>query len=434
VLKLFLPRLGQTMEEALLESWVVSPGVPFAIGEVLYEVETEKVTAGVEATVAGSIVRALAADGDRLEVGALLAVIAEPGEAPTEEQIDAFLAGDEVVPQVPAAATAADPAPEVTASPTPGGSTEPVRAMPKTRALARSLDVDIAAVAVASPGALVTEDQVRAVAASSAEPVRPVVSAAQEFTRPPATEPPPVTPSAAIPAVAPSVPLPDGIEIRERRRLSGIHRRMADVTSRTWTTVPQFSQSVDVDASGWSRRRDELRTLTAMEVGYTDVILSMMVRAVQEVPEVNSSYAGEELVIYRDVNISIAVDSPQGLQVPVLHRMQDLSDAGRARLLRDRTAKAREGTLGLDDVKGGTITMSNLGRYGIEGGMPMLTTPQAAIVFVGAIVPRVVPVADGIGVRPICTIVTAFDHRAVDGATAARFTSTLRRLLQEDPR
>ncbi len=430
MLKLFLPRLGQTMEEALLEVWVVSPGTPFEIGAVLYEVETEKVTTGVEATVAGTIVRSLAADGDRVEVGTLLAVIAEPGEMPTESEIDAFISGEPIASDVPAPPVPIVEAPPAATDIPPGDDgSEPVRAMPKTRALAKALGVDIAAVAPRSPGEVITEDRVRAgVDAPAATP-------AVTPPAPTAVLAPVVAPLAVpAPATAPvePAPLPDGIDIRERRRLSGIQRRMAEVTTRTWTTVPQFSQSVDVDASSWERRRDELRTLTAMDVGYTDLILSAMVRAVQEVPEVNSSYAGEELLIYRDINISIAVDSPQGLQVPVLHRMQDLSEAGRARLLRDRTARAREGALGLDDVKGGTITMSNLGRYGIEGGMPMLTTPQAAIVFVGAIVPKVIPAAGGIAVRPMCTIVTAFDHRAVDGATAARFTSTLRGLLQED--
>jgi pyruvate dehydrogenase E2 component (dihydrolipoamide acetyltransferase) len=417
------------MEEARLESWLVPPGVSFAIGEVLYEVETEKVTTGVEATVAGSIVRALVADGDQLEVGALLAVIADPGERPTPDQIDAFVAGREFA-EPPAASNLSSDDQQERVSALPAEATasanelaQPSRAMPKTRALAKSIGVDLAEVRPLVPGAVITEQQVRAAALARAG--SEIVSAP---TRQPVAERP------NLEALAPAPSTPEGIEVRERRRLSGIQRRMADVTARTWTTVPHFSQSVDIDASGWQRRRDMLRDMTGMKVGYTDLILTAMVRAVQEVPDVNSSYLGDELVIYRDVNISIAVDSPHGLQVPVLHRMQDLSEAGRARLLRDRTAKARDGSLGLDDVKGGTITMSNLGRFGIEGGMPMLTTPQAAIVFVGAIVPRVVPVAEGIGVRPICTLVTAFDHRALDGATAARFTSALRRLLQEETR
>ena len=419
MLKLFLPRLGQTMEEALIEAWVVLPGTSFAIGEVLYEVETEKVTTGVEATVAGTIVRSMVADGDRVEVGTLLAVIAEPGETPGEAEIDAFVSGEPVSPDVPPAPLAPpESSPALTGTPPVAVVSEPVRAMPKTRALAKTLNVDLTTVADASPGAVITEDQVRAAVGgphSPAPPPRPVMVPVQ------------------VADPAEPAPVPEGIDIRERRPLSRIQRRMAEITTRTWTTVPQFSQSVDVDASSWERRRDQLRTLTGMDVGYTDLILSAIVGAVQEVPEVNCSYAGVELLIYRDINLSIAVDSVHGLQVPVLHGMQDLSEAGRARLLRVRTAKAREGALGLDDVQGGTITMSNLGRFGIEGGMPMVTTPQVAIVFVGAVVPKVVPVADGIGVRPMCTIVNAFDHRAVDGATAARFTSTLRRRLQEGP-
>jgi pyruvate dehydrogenase E2 component (dihydrolipoamide acetyltransferase) len=422
MLKLFLPRLGQTMEEALLEGWIVQPGVSFSVGDPLYEVETEKVTVRVDATIAGSVARAMVRDGDQLEVGALLAVIAEPGEQPTGAEIDAFLTGVARTADIsPSEAAHSEALASLEVAPV--RSDEPVRAMPKARALARDLGIDIGSIAARSPGQLVTEEQVR-VAATPA----------------PAT-PTPLSIPAPLVAVASVVatPLPlvtarqpaGGIDVRERRRLSGIARRMAEVTARTWSTVPQFSQSIDVSALNWAERRDRLRAQTAIDVGYTDLILNAMVRAVQEVPEANSSYTEETLTIYRDVNISIAVDSPEGLQVPVLHRMQDLSEAGRARLLRERTAKAREGALTLDDVQGGTITMSNLGRFGIEGGMPMVTAPQATVVFVGAIVPRVVPVEAGIGVRPVCTIVTAFDHRAVDGATAARFTAALRRLLQE---
>jgi pyruvate dehydrogenase E2 component (dihydrolipoamide acetyltransferase) len=422
------------MEEALLASWLVRPGQAFAIGDVLYEVETEKVTTGVEATVAGSLVRVLVAEDERVDVGAVLGVIAEPGEQPSEAEIDAFLSGAVVVPEA-AAPTEADapvPAPASESPVLPG----PVRAMPRTRALARDLGVSLEALAATRPGELVTEGDVRAAAAAAAAPPAPapapVVAAAPVPPPAPVVAPAPAAVPAPAPVAAPA-PAPEptpGVDVRERRRLGPVARRMADVTARSWATVPQFSQSIDVDTSTWAERREAMRTATALPVGYTDLIIGSLVRAVQDVPEVNSTFGGDDLVIYRDINLSLAVDTPDGLQVPVLHRLQDLSDAGRARLLRDRADKAREGRLGLDDVQGGTITLSNLGMFGVEGGMPMVTAPQACIVFVGAVVKKVVPVGDGIAVRPMCTVVTSFDHRALDGATAARFTAALRRHLQ----
>lgn len=424
--KLYLPRLGQTMEEALLVGWLVEPGQDFAAGTPLYEVETEKVTTGVEATVSGRLVRLLAEPDDRIEVGALLAVIAEPGESPADADIDRFLRDeDDGEPPGPAPAELpADPAPvrpvEVARAAVPEAAGEvaiPVRAMPRTRALARELGVDLTPLARQAGGGLVTEEQVRA-AATASEP------AATAACANPVPDPVPAPQQPVTPALA-------GVRVRERRRLSPIARRMADVVSRSWSEVPQFSQSVQVDAGSWRARRDALRQQTGVDIGYTDLVLAALVRAVQEVPEVNSTFAGDHLVVYRDINVSVAVDTPAGLQVPVLHGLQDYTVEGIARRLREKTRKAREDALTADDVRGGTITFSNLGRYGIEGGMPLVTAPQTCIVFVGALVDRVVAVNGGVAVRPGCTVVNSFDHRSVDGATAARFTAALRRALEE---
>lgn len=433
--KLFLPRLGQTMSEALFVGWLVGQGAEFDTGTPLYEVETEKVATGVEATIPGRLVRVLAAADEQLAVGALLGVIASPGENPSESEVDAFLAGDAAAPPT---------APEPEAEPASTGATErpdpalikpatdPVRAMPRTRALARDQGIDIARVRGTGADGLVTEEDVAAFAAASVVPEPTVVASAPPSVSVPVAAPPAPAPVPAAASAAVAAPLVAGdVAVRARRRLNPVARRMAEVVARSWSQVPQFSQSVTVDATTWRARRDRLRTESGDAIGYTDMVLAAVVRAAQEVPEVNASFAGDELVIYRDVNVSVAVDTPSGLQVPVLHHLQDFTVGGISRLLRDVTARAREDRLTRDDVRGGTITVSNLGGFGIEGGFPMVTAPQTCIVFVGAVTDRVVAVEGGIGVRPTLTVVNAFDHRAVDGATAARFTNTLRRYLEE---
>lgn len=424
MLKLILPRLGQTMEEARLEAWMIGPGIAFSAGHVLYEVETEKVTTGVEATVDGTLVRRLVDDGAELHVGAVLAVIAEPGEEPTEAEIDAFLDGaDMATPEAPpGSADASD-----IASP-PRHSV--VRAMPRTRALARELGVDLSGLEPDQRSGRVTEEAVRAASKPTPIPdiqqqVAPSPSPTTAVIPAPVMRAPDRAPQDALPEMA------GGPAIREARPIGPVGRRMAEVLTKSWATVPQFSQSVTVDTSPWPARRARMREQTGLDIGYTDLMIAALVRAVQDVPEINSSFAGDVLRIYHDINISLAVDSPQGLQVPVLHRLQELSDAGRARVLRERTGQARDGSLSLDDVTGGTITLSNLGMYGIEGGVPLVTFPQTCIVFIGTISKQVVPVGDAIGIRPMCPIVCSFDHRAVDGATAARFMAALKRHLQE---
>lgn len=426
--KLMLPRLGQTMEEALLVAWVVPLGQEFEVGEVLYEVETEKVTTGVQATLPGRLVRLRAAEEDLLQVGQVLAVIADPGESPSDADIENFLSGmagivDDVSGE-PVLATAPE---QVLAPVLPAASETPkvsetsagsdtVRAMPRIRALARSLGVDLSQFASTGDG-LITEAQVREAAAQQVpEPMKPVATAAKE-----AASPLQVSESQAIP----------DIRIRERRRLTPVARRMAEVVARSWSQVPQFSQSVQVDCSRWRSRRNELRLELGLDIGYTELILAALVRAVHDVPEVNGSFDGDALVLYSDVNVSLAVDTPSGLQVPVLHSLQDFTLAGISRALRQQATKARADELTRDDVRGGTITMSNLGMFGIEGGAPVVTAPQSCIVFIGAMTERVVVIDGGIGVRPMCTVVNSFDHRAVDGATAAKFTVALRRHLEE---
>lgn len=436
--KLLLPRLGQTMEEALLVGWLVEPGQPFEVGTSLYEVETEKVTTAVEATVSGRLVRVLADNDDQVQVGAVLGVVAADGEVVTDAEVDAFLGG--VSPSMPDADSDSPPPPAASdASPvrddgrrSPGevlasrGSGERVRAMPRTRALARSLGVDLESVRGTGLKGLVLESDVE-----SAAGLRTPRGAAPTAVAAPSRPQPAPLAEEAIPAVAaPAVRPADG-EVLERRRLGRVARRMADAVSRSWSTVPQFSQSVTVDASGWKAQRDRLRQETGEQIGYTEMLLSALVSAVHQVPEVNSTLIGDELVVYRDINISIAVDTPSGLQVPVLHRLQELTTAGISRRLKDVADRARADRLTLDDVAGGTMTLSNLGMYGIEDGFPMVTAPQSCIVFAGAVTDRVVAIGDTIGVRPTMTLVTAFDHRALDGATAARFTSALRTFLQE---
>ena len=345
----------------------------------------------------------------------------------TDVDVDDLLQGSSTSATPAAAVGEAPPAPSLPEEPV-DRSREPVRAMPRTRALARSLGVDLGTIRGTGPGGLVLESDIEPSAG-----IEPVAAAA------PATAAASAAAAAQVPASAPvaetaTAPAQDalpGVEIRERRRQSRVARRMAEVVARSWSTVPQFSQSVTVDAATWRSRRDRLREETGEQVGYTELLLAALVRAVHEVPEVNSSLAGDELVVYRDINVSIAVDTPAGLQVPVLHGLQELTTAGISRRLKDVAERARADRLTVEDVSGGTITLSNLGMYGIEDGFPMVTAPQSCIVFAGAVTDRVVAVGDTIGVRPTMTLVTAFDHRALDGATAARFTSALRRFLQE---
>jgi pyruvate dehydrogenase E2 component (dihydrolipoamide acetyltransferase) len=199
---------------------------------------------------------------------------------------------------------------------------------------------------------------------------------------------------------------------------------MADVVARSWSEVPQFVQQIWVDATGLVARRKR------DGVSYTDLIIDAIVDAVAEVPDVNASYRDGEIVVYEDVNLSVAVATDGGLVVPVVHRAQALDSAERGHRLRELVERAQAGRLAPEDVASGTITLSNLGMYGVETGTPLVTHPQAAIVFAGAMKDRVVAVDGRVEVRPTIGFAVGFDHRVVDGARAATFVAALRRGLE----
>ena len=429
--RLILPRLGQTMAEGLVTAWLVDEGSSYAAGTPLYEVETEKVTTLVEATLPGTLLKILVGADSLVVVGTLLAVAADPGEIAIPEAVAGFIRGDEASPmrsnehQSRPSEDRISPLSSTHETPTS------VRAMPRTRKLARGSGIELGTLLGAGTGGLVLESQVAAlVTASTPAGVefgdRPVASGGSGTTV--------LVPSdAPRPTRGPEpmrAPLPTDVQQRERRPLGPIARRMSQVVTSSWSQVPQFTQFITVDATAWYSRREALRNQLGLDIGYTDMILDAVLKAAQEVPEANSSFDDEALVLWRDVNISIAVDSPAGLVVPVLRTAQDFTLEGRTRRTRELVDRAKSGTLTLDDVTAGTITVSNLGMYGIEGGVPLVTTPQATIVFLGAVRDVVVAVDGGIGIRKEVSVAASFDHRALDGATGARFTAALGRHLE----
>ena len=365
---LMLPRLGQTMEAGTIVTWFVQEGQAYEVGDLLYEVETEKNRVEVEAKLPGVIAKLAVPEDEQVPVGALLAVVADPGEQLSDEQVQAALqatAGQEEVE--------------------PAARRGPARAMPRAKRLAAELGVDLATVAGTGPDGTITEADVR-----------------QAGKR--------------------------GVAVRERRPVRGIARAQAEQMTRSWQ-IPQFSQDVEVDVGNLRQRRARLRD-QGVQATVTDLVIDAVVGAVAKVPEVNSTFTGEEIIVYEPVNVSVAVATDAGLVVPVLHDCQAKSLKERAAGLTAIAERARAGALTPEDSTGGTITVSNLGTAGVETGVPLLNAPQACIVFTGATVDKPV-VRDGqVTIRPMMHVVIAYDHRVLDGLTASRFTAAVREALE----
>ncbi len=364
-----LPRMGQSMTEATLVSWERTTGDAVAAGDVVATIETDKTEVEIEAPSAGVLGVLRAHEGDLYPVGTVLAYVLADGEP---EPADAT---PEPADATPASTSAAPP---------------PVRAerrpvSPRARRMADDLDIDLACVSGTGPDGLVTEDDVQAAAAARA----------------------PMSGDRARPLSA--------REKTVRRNLTA-----------SWAQAPHFTQMVDADVTAASARRRAHDGVT-----FNDLVVRALARALRAVPECNVRFADDSVLELDDVDIAIAVDTPAGLILPVVRRA-DLLDidtlAGRTREL---AVRARTTGLAIGDVGAASATVSNLGAYGIRAGTAVLPVEQAVLVFVGAIEERAVVRDGAIVVRSMCTLSVTYDHRVVDGITAARLTTTIATLLEQ---
>jgi len=384
-----MPKLGHAMTEGTVLHWHKSAGEPVKQGEPVLTVETDKAEVEVEAPTTGVLARLSAAEGEVVQVGGELAVIALNGESiPAETAKPASTA--------PAAAA---PAPK--ASPAAPARQGRVLASPRAKRIATEAGVDLADIAGSGPDGMITEDDVRRAAA------RPSAAA----------------PSASAQSTVSLAPA-------RREKLTRIQAVGARNLTQSWQQVPHFVQMVRVDMSRAMEKR-RAANASGAKITMTDLILAAVVDALRENPRVNASYSDGEMLIFDRINLGIAVDTPDGLLVPVIHDAQSLDLAGISARASEQAAKARDKKLTPFDMEGATFTVSNLGAYGIENGTPVIFAPQVALMFVGAIRDEVLAINGKAEVRPAMQIAIAYDHRGIDGATASRFTTRVRQLLED---
>jgi pyruvate dehydrogenase E2 component (dihydrolipoamide acetyltransferase) len=214
--------------------------------------------------------------------------------------------------------------------------------------------------------------------------------------------------------------------------VGSIWHRMADRTTESWQTAPHFYLSRDVDATRLNAWRDSARRRAGYErVTHTDLLVKIAAAALARHPRVNATWRDGGIVENADVNVGVAVAVEDGLVVPVVHGADRLELRGVVERRAELVERARAGHLRPDDVGGGTFTISNLGMYGVDAFAAILNASQAAILAVGRIADRIVPVDGRPEVRPMCTLTLSFDHRVVDGARGAQFLETLAELIEE---
>jgi len=429
-----MPKPGQMTEECTITTWFKREGDPVAKGDILFEIETDKSAMEVESFEAGVLLRQLVAEGDTVPVNAICAYVGEAGETIAEEALEP------VAPPSPGRDGAATPAAAIVSASSPaavgasgptaiGGSAaaasaplpSPTRRLaisPRASRLAGEAGLDPRALAGTGPDGRIVERDVRAaVAARAGGPAAPSSAAGAA---------PPT--ASAVPVATIAVP-PVGGE-GEPRPLSRMRRLIAERLTQSWTSTPHFTVTVAVDVTALLALRGELRAGGA-NLTVTDFVLAATAQTLAEFPDVNSRTDGISIWPRRRVHLGLAVSLPGGLVVPVIR------DADRLSLgeLHDRAAalaaRAREGTLAVDDMTGSTFTVSNLGMFEVEEFSAIINPGEAAILAVASAVPTAVAIGDGLAVRSIMKLTLSADHRAVDGELGARFLGAIRRRLED---
>ena len=445
--EIVMPRLSDTMEEGTILRWLVGEGEHVRRGQEIVEIETDKATMTYESDLDG-VLAIVAAEGDTLPVGALIAHVATPDQAQTPEAGDADesqAAGD--TPGVPEEASGGEDrsgvstptvraeslreaAPAEATSASPHG--ERVKASPLARRIARDSDIDLRTLTGSGPGGRIVKADVQAAGApattgtTAARPAAPATGAL-----PPGAEAAP-PPGGGLAGVSTAKGETTVLELSRTQQT--IARRMAESKA----TIPHFALQADIDMQECVALRAELKRLGHADAPtYNDMVVKACALALREHPRANSSYRDGRLQLHGRINVGVAVatesEEPAGgaLIVPTVFDA-DLKSLGEiARETRALAARVRDGSITPPELGGGTFTVSNLGMFGVTSFTAIINPPQAAILSVGAVGTRPVVREDGeITARQTMTVTLACDHRILYGADAALFLARIRELLE----
>jgi 2-oxoisovalerate dehydrogenase E2 component (dihydrolipoyl transacylase) len=384
VKEFLVPDLGEGLEDATITGWSVAVGDDVELNQTLCTVETNKAEVEIPSPYAGRVVELGGAEGDTLNVGAMLVRIATDTPAP--------VASEDGSPKRKPVLVGYGADDEMDSS-RRGSVSERPRAKPPVRKLAAELNVDLSAVAGSGADGVITREDVLAAAGRSA-------------------------------------PTPEMVAVR------GVQAEMAHRMTLSRGQIPDAHAGVQVDCSSLIRMRDRLRENVDDESPITPFVLTLrlLTIALQHHPHLNSTWVdttdGPQIHLHSAVHLGFGVAAPRGLLVPVVSDAQDKTTRELARMVARLIHDARAGTLKPAELQGSTFTVSNFGALGLDEGVPVINYPEAAILGMGSLKPRPVAVDGEVVVRPTMSLTCAFDHRIVDGAAVAAFLGELRELVE----
>jgi len=389
-----VPTLGESITEATVGEWLKQPGEAVAADEPIASLETDKVSVEVPSPVAGVMGEHAVKVGDTVQVGALLATVGEGGAG-----------------AAPAAPAASAPAPAAPAQPEQPSGDAAAALSPSVRRAVLEHGVDPATIKGTGKDGRLTKEDVAAAASS----------------KPAAT--PAATPSPAQPAAG-------GGRKEERVKMTRLRQTIAKRLKEAQNTAAMLTTFNDVDMTAVIEARAKYKDLFekkhGVRLGFMGFFVKAATMALKDIPSVNASIEGDEIVYHDYADISVAVSAPNGLVVPVIRDAQDLSVAGIEKTIGDFGRRAKDGSLKMDEMKGGTFTISNGGVFGSLMSTPIINPPQSAVLGLHRIEERPVVVNGQVVVRPMMYLALSYDHRLIDGREAVTFLVALKNAI-EDP-
>jgi len=413
-----MPQLGESITEGTISKWLKKPGDQVKKYEGLVEIITDKVNAEVPAPLSGVLKEIKVKEGATVTVGTEIAVIEETAAA-TPSAPKSQPAPQAATPQPATPIAAPAPAEESAIEGQGGGSTEGrTRLSPAVRALIeehRISDAELSRIEGSGIGGRISKKDVEDYVAKRAQPAAANGEQRQQAPAAPATAPAP-TPGTTVP-------------------LSPMRRAIAANMLKSKQTIPHAWTVAEVDMTNVVRFRqkvkDSFKEREGIDLTYVPIIVKAVVEGLKAVPILNASWSDQGVVLHKDINVGVAVSVDDGLIVPVIHQADRMSIAGLAKATDDLAKRARAGKLGIPDVQGATFTVNNPGTFGTILSYSIIAPPQAGILAMDAIVKRPVVVeGDAIAVRSMMNLCLSFDHRVLDGVSAARFLQGVRRWLE----
>jgi pyruvate dehydrogenase E2 component (dihydrolipoamide acetyltransferase) len=422
--QILMPALSPTMTEGTLARWLKKEGDTIKAGDVIAEIETDKATMEVEAVDEGVLAKILVPEGTTgVAVNAPIAELADEREAqPAPAPKAEVKAKPPMAAPAPAAKAAFDSEPDVPkAQPGNGHATgERVFASPLARRMAAQAGIDLSTLKGSGPHGRIVKADVEAAIAGAAPKAAPAPAAAA------APAPKPAAPTAPI--TAPHILVPH----------STMRKVIARRLSESKATIPHFYASVDVELDALLKLRAELNAKSpkdgpgAWKISVNDMIIKASAIALRRVPKVNASWQDDAMVMYQDVDISVAVAIPDGLITPIVRKADQKGLAQISNEMKDLAARARAGKLKPEEFQGGSFSISNMGMMGVKEFAAIINPPQAAILAVSAGEQRPVVKNGALAIATVMTVTISVDHRVIDGALAAEWLGVFKGIV-EDP-